>query len=79
MTPDVDIQALAIAVAEQVAVLQTPSRLMTAEQASELLNVPASWVLSEARANRLPCVRLGRYVRFQRGDLAAYLDRRASK
>lgn len=38
--------------------------LLDAKQAGELLNVPASWVLAEARANRIPHVRLGRYVRF---------------
>jgi excisionase family DNA binding protein len=39
--------------------------LLNADQASELLNVPASWCLAEARANRIPHVRLGRYVRFE--------------
>jgi len=39
--------------------------LLTAEQASELLNVPKTWVLAEARADRIPHVRLGRYVRFE--------------
>ncbi len=38
--------------------------LLDAKQAGELLNVPPSWVLAEARANRIPHVRLGRYVRF---------------
>jgi excisionase family DNA binding protein len=40
------------------------SPLLDAEQAAELLNVPKSWVLSEARADRIPHVRLGRYVRY---------------
>jgi excisionase family DNA binding protein len=38
--------------------------LLDAKQAGELLNVPDTWVLQEARANRIPHVRLGRYVRF---------------
>ena len=38
--------------------------LLDANQAGELLNVPPTWVLAEARANRIPHVRLGRYVRF---------------
>jgi excisionase family DNA binding protein len=39
--------------------------LLDAKQAGALLNVPASWMLAEARANRVPHVRLGRYVRFE--------------
>ena len=38
--------------------------LLDAEQAAELLNVSKWWVRQEARANRIPHVRLGRYVRF---------------
>jgi len=41
--------------------------LLNAEQAAELLGVPKSWVFAEARADRIPHVRLGRYVRFD-GD-----------
>lgn len=43
--------------------------LLDAQGAAKLLNVPASWVLSEARANRIPHVRLGRYVRFEGAEL----------
>jgi excisionase family DNA binding protein len=38
--------------------------LLNAEQAGELLNVSKWWVRQEARANRIPHVRLGRSVRF---------------
>jgi excisionase family DNA binding protein len=41
-----------------------PSPLLDAAAAAELLNVPKSWVLAEARADRIPHIRLGRYVRF---------------
>ena len=44
--------------------------LLDAKGAAELLNVPASWVLAEARADRIPHVRLGRYVRFDADELA---------
>jgi excisionase family DNA binding protein len=51
--------------------------LLDARGAATLLNVPASWVLAEARANRIPHVRLGRYVRFDAGELQAWwLSRR---
>lgn len=51
--------------------------LLTAEQAAELLNVPASWVLAEARADRIPHVRLGRYVRFDAAELESWWQTRA--
>jgi excisionase family DNA binding protein len=47
----------------------TVTPLLNAEQAAALLNVPKSWVLAEARANRIPHVRLGRYVRFDADEL----------
>jgi excisionase family DNA binding protein len=51
--------------------------LLTAQQASELLNVPGSWILAEARADRIPHVRLGRYVRFDGAELEAWWRTRA--
>lgn len=45
------------------------SSLLDATEAGRLLSVPASWVLAEARANRIPHVRLGRYVRFSADEL----------
>ena len=46
--------------------------LLDAKGAAELLSVPASWVLAEARADRIPHVRLGRYVRFDADELAEW-------
>jgi len=44
-------------------------QLLDAKAAGALLNVPASWVLAEARRDRIPHVRLGKYVRFERDAL----------
>jgi excisionase family DNA binding protein len=49
-----------------------PDRLVDARAAGELLGVPASWVLAQARAARIPHVRLGRYVRFEPEELRAW-------
>jgi excisionase family DNA binding protein len=49
----------------------TPA-LLTPEQAGELLAVPPSWLLREARAGRVPHVKLGRYVRFPPDELQAW-------
>lgn len=46
--------------------------LLDAKAAGELLNVPASWVLAEARAGRIPHIRLGRYVRFDADELVEW-------
>lgn len=47
----------------------TLSQLIDASAAAELLSVPVSWVRAEARADRIPHVRLGRYVRFDPAEL----------
>lgn len=39
-------------------------QLVDAKEAGRLLAVPHTWVLAEARAGRIPHVKLGRYVRF---------------
>jgi excisionase family DNA binding protein len=49
-----------------------PQRLVDAAAAGELLGVPASWVLAQARAGRIPHVRLGRYVRFEPEELRCW-------
>lgn len=50
--------------------------LLDAEQAAALLAIPKSWVLAEARADRIPHVRLGRYVRFDAAELEAWARER---
>lgn len=46
--------------------------LIDAAAAGDLLGVPRTWVLAEARADRIPHVRLGRYVRFDPVELQAW-------
>ncbi|MFZ1926911.1 MAG: helix-turn-helix domain-containing protein [Solirubrobacteraceae bacterium] len=48
---------------------ETHAPLLDARQAAAILNVPASWIAAEARAGRIPHVRLGRYVRFNAEEL----------
>lgn len=40
--------------------------LLNVEQAAALLNVRPSWVRDATRAQRLPCIRIGRHLRFTR-------------
>lgn len=49
-----------------------PEPLIDSDAAGELLGVPASWVRAQARAGRIPHVRLGHYVRFDRAELLTW-------
>jgi excisionase family DNA binding protein len=76
------IDAIALRVVDLLGAKPTPSppvegALLDAGGAAALLSVPASWVLAEARAERIPHVRLGRYVRFDRAELEAWAAERA--
>ena len=51
---------------------QPPRTLIDAYAAGDLLGVPGSWVLAQARSDRVPHVRLGRYVRFDPDELEAW-------
>jgi excisionase family DNA binding protein len=48
-------------------------RLLTAAEVAKLLNVPVSWVRESTRSGAMPCVRLGRYVRFDPADVEAWI------
>ena len=47
------------------ATTQSPERLLTAEQMSEVTGVPAPWFLEQARCGKVPHHKLGKYVRFR--------------
>lgn len=51
--------------------------LLDAEAAGVLLCLPASWLLAEARADRIPHVRFGKYVRFDGEELEHWWRARA--
>ncbi len=47
--------------------------LLGAGEAAALLSVRVSWVYEAVRAGRLPCVRIGRHIRFLRSDLERWV------
>lgn len=49
--------------------------LLNAGQVAELLGVTKSWVYAETRAGRLPHVVMGRYRRYRRSGIAAFVAR----
>jgi excisionase family DNA binding protein len=55
----------------------TPSldRLLTAPEVAELLAVPERWVREHGRSGLIPCVRIGRYVRFRRESVDEWVER----
>lgn len=48
--------------------------LLLASDVAALLQVTTSWVYAETRRGRLPHIRLGRYVRYRRAAIDAWLD-----
>jgi excisionase family DNA binding protein len=48
--------------------------VLVASEVAELLRMTPAWVYAETRANRLPHVRLGRYVRYRRATILAWLE-----
>jgi len=47
--------------------------LLTASEVAELLGVPKSWVYEQSRTGRIPTVTLGRYRRYRREAIEAWL------
>jgi excisionase family DNA binding protein len=72
-----DTRALATELAALIGQQAIPP-LLDSGQAAATLNVPPSWIAAEARAGRIPHVRLGRYVRFNRDQLIAWCDGRSA-
>ena len=53
-------------------------RLLTVEQVAEMYQVPKSWVYGRVRKRgleRLPHLKLGKYVRFEEGAVREFLER----
>lgn len=50
--------------------------LLTPDQATQLLAVKVSWVYDAVRTGRLPCLRIGRHIRFTRTMLEEWLGTR---
>ncbi len=53
-------------------------RLLDAGELAEVLHVPKSWVLRQARDDAIPHLRLGRYVRFDRAAVLEWLGEQQS-
>ena len=61
---------------------QTIEHLLTPEEAAEILRVKVSWLYQHTRRrsqDRIPFVKVGRYLRFREQDLLAYIEGRKRK
>jgi excisionase family DNA binding protein len=48
--------------------------LMTAKEVADLLGVPKTWVYEQSRTGRIPTVTLGRYRRYRREAVEAWVE-----
>jgi excisionase family DNA binding protein len=48
--------------------------LLTAKDVADMLGVPCSWVYQQSRAGRIPTVPLGRYRRYRREAIEAWVE-----
>jgi excisionase family DNA binding protein len=62
--------------AEPVPRLDTP--LLTPGDGAELLTVKPSWIYEAVRAGTVPCLRIGRHIRFTRPKLEDWLRGRVA-
>jgi len=49
-------------------------RLLDADDIAAYIGMTTDWIYREVRAGRLPHIRLGRYVRFRRESIDAWLE-----
>jgi excisionase family DNA binding protein len=59
---------------ERVRALRIMDRLLTAGEVAERLGMRTDWVWAQARAGRIPHVRLGRYRRVRASTIEAWLQ-----
>ena len=62
--------------------IKSSEHLLTPEEAAEILRVKLSWLYQHTRRrtqDRIPFVKIGRYLRFRKQDLAAYIEGRRGK
>lgn len=49
--------------------------LLSVDDVARWLNVPKRWVYDRVQRGELPAGRAGKYLRFRRADVAAYIER----
>ena len=47
-------------------------RLVDVRELAQILHVPVSWLYERTRLDKIPCVRLGKYLRFNPEEVLAF-------
>lgn len=50
-----------------------PLQLLTVHEVADIMQVKTSWIYDQVQAHQFPVIRLGRQLRFRRGDLDKWL------
>ena len=53
---------------------QITLQLVNVEEMAKILGVPVSWLYRHTRLNAIPCVRIGKYVRFKPQDVVTFFE-----
>jgi hypothetical protein len=56
-----------------------PKLLFSTTEGAALLGVPETWLATQARAGKIPCVHLGHYRRFRISDLENFITSNGEK
>ena len=48
------------------------TKLIDVREMARILNVPVSWLYERTRVGTIPCVRIGKYVRFDRQEVMTF-------
>ena len=48
------------------------ARLVDVRELAQILHVPVSWLYERTRLDKIPCVRLGKYLRFNPEEVLAF-------
>ena len=53
--------------------------LVSAEAIAKLFDVDSTWFLTRARENRIPHIRIGKYIRFDPDEVRKFLDEKSKR
>jgi len=54
--------------------MKTKKRLLTPDEVAEMLHIARKTMVIMARKQRIPCIRIGRLVRFDQKDIDRWID-----
>ena len=53
--------------------IEDTEQLLTVQDVAQRFNVPVSWVYAKAEGGEIVHIKAGKYLRFRRSDIEAYL------